>query len=887
MKSSCTLLLYLCFCSSSVSIYAQVLWSEDFESYTVGTGYVGSTSPTAALVSGDYPSLVTKWTIDTSAAKLTATSDWLAVQEDELGNKVFELRDADGEFVWSSEIVSITGYLEVVLGLSITEVSNLESTDYINVYYKLDGAEEVLFETNGTNSNDFSISKPIQTGLVGSTIQIIIRAKNNSSLEQIRFDDVFITEKSLLITEVSSPSDNGLASFIELKNSSNHSINFDTQDYYVSVQTDGNLWNETQLQGSLCAGCIHLIAQSSSVFNTAYNFIPPEENTIINGNGNDAYFIFYNGNHSTGSVVDVYGIIDENGLGQTWNYENSKAVRNTNVALGTPFWQASEWTISTATTSDMSPGALENELRYFNSAWCPNAAAPTTLSNDIDIIIQKGAVVISEAIECLSLTIFTNASLEISAGIGITVSGNCTNNGVLNVQSNETNNGSFIVNGTMTNTFNYNLYLTGGASNPWHLIAAPVQSQSLNSFVTNGENSIQTSASNNYGLAVFNTATEFWNYFHNGSGFSPNLEAYTAGSFEDAKGYSVLRSSSGIVSFSGEMNTTDQSTSLTASKWNLLGNPYPSFINGTSSASLNNILSNNTSALNDNYEALYLWNVSTSEYNIVNQSSGAIYLSPGQGFYVLSEADAGDFSFTESMQSHQTGDWFERSTGLSSIKILAMASNGTSSTEIKFINNTSTSFDVGYDAARFDAVESDFYIFSQVVDGSNTNLELGVQCIPFSNSADVDVIPIVLFTETPTEVVFNFELNQLTNSTKVFFKDQLLDTIIEVNSNTAYAFSTDLQYSLDRFTLLVNDSLSEVTIEDIAQNNIELIISDQKLSILGLKGIAKFKIYNLLGKELISDSFYGNSYDVSSLLSGVYIISLEYKNEIINQMVKL
>ena len=142
MKSSCKIIVSLFFLSSS--IYAQVVWSEDFESYSVNTGYIGSTSPTAAVVSGDYPSSVTKWTIDTALAELTASTDWLSVQEDVAGNNVFEIRDADGEFVWSSELIHISGYLDIILSVSLTEISNLESTDYINVYYKLDGGVELL-----------------------------------------------------------------------------------------------------------------------------------------------------------------------------------------------------------------------------------------------------------------------------------------------------------------------------------------------------------------------------------------------------------------------------------------------------------------------------------------------------------------------------------------------------------------------------------------------------------------------------------------------------------------------------------------------------------------------------------------------------------------------
>ena len=44
------------------------IWSENFDSYTDGTGIEGVTGNV-----GDYPAGVTKWSLDVSAAVLTAT----------------------------------------------------------------------------------------------------------------------------------------------------------------------------------------------------------------------------------------------------------------------------------------------------------------------------------------------------------------------------------------------------------------------------------------------------------------------------------------------------------------------------------------------------------------------------------------------------------------------------------------------------------------------------------------------------------------------------------------------------------------------------------------------------------------------------------------------
>ena len=118
----------------------------------------------------------------------------------------------------------------------------------------MDGGDEVLFEINGSNYDDFTYARALQDSLIGDSLQIVIRAKNNASLEYIRFDDVYVLEKSLIFTEVVSSELNGSTAYVELKNGSNHTLNFDSIDYYLSVQTDGGLWNDLKLDGS--SSCI-------------------------------------------------------------------------------------------------------------------------------------------------------------------------------------------------------------------------------------------------------------------------------------------------------------------------------------------------------------------------------------------------------------------------------------------------------------------------------------------------------------------------------------------------------------------------------------------------------------------------------------------------------
>ena len=880
MKISITVLLVSPFLFFSSLLSAQIIWSEDFESYAIGTGYVGSSTPISAVHSADYPDLVSKWAIDTASASLTSNTDWLSVRFDAGGNKVFEFRDTDGEFVWSSELIDISSYFDVVLSVSVIEVSSLESTDYINVYYILDGGDEILFETNGANSNDFTKLKAMHDSISGTSLQLVIRGKNNANSELIRFDDIVVSEKSLLITEVASPFGASSAAYIELMNCANHTIDFDSDTYYLSIQSNGVSWTDIKLEGSLCSGCVTLYAQSSDAFNTAYNFSPPNFDASVTGAGTESYFIYFNGNHSSGSLVDIYGELNVDGTGQSWEFSNSKAVRTVGSSVGLSTWDGLEWVISTANTSDVSPGALENEQRYYNSIWHPDATIPSSYSTNFDLFVQDGTAVLSQIVECSSLVVSPSATLIISPGIGVSVTGNCTNNGELTIESNATSNGSLIVNGACIGNVNYELYLVGDASSPWHLISSPTLNQSINDFVLNAVNEIPTSVNNNYGLAKFDSSTQLWNYFHNGLGASPNINVSSAGNFVQTAGYSVLRPSSGKVRFTGMVNTSDQSYSLIPSEWNLIGNPFPSFVSlNTSSNAFYNLINTNSMLTAPAYQALYVWDISVSEYRVINQSSPATYLAPGQAAFIFADSNGGEFTFTESMLSHQSGDWFERLASWSTIELVASTEQYSSTTEIKFIENQNLGLDPGFDAGRFTGGSEPFFVSTKFVDLSFPQLDLAIQCLPELNENGLYSIPLNVFATDEIELSFQLSSVNIPEGYTIYLIDDLFNTQTNLSSQGSIytCLVNELTYNSARFSLSFQIE-ADVSIGEFPENSICIYSSPDrsKLNILGkLSPEFDIYVYDTFGKMVLSlNCVSTRQINLPVLLPGIYFVKI-------------
>jgi hypothetical protein len=108
-------------------------------------------------------------------------------------SNVFTATNTGGEVIWSSRIIPVQAWLNVSLSVSLSATANMETDDYIRVYYKLNGGAETLFQTNGNNTGNYSARNATHKGLSGNTVQIIIRIKNNASNETHAFDNVVVS----------------------------------------------------------------------------------------------------------------------------------------------------------------------------------------------------------------------------------------------------------------------------------------------------------------------------------------------------------------------------------------------------------------------------------------------------------------------------------------------------------------------------------------------------------------------------------------------------------------------------------------------------------------------------------------------------------------------
>lgn len=476
--------------------------------------------------------------------------------------------------------------------------------------------------------------------------------------------------------------------------------------------------------------------------------------------------------------------------------------------------------------------------------------------------------------------------LNIDATNALTLEGDLTQNGTFNIASNATNNGSLIVKGTSTGNVNYQRYLTASAviTEAWHLVSSPVESQNIIDF-----SGVVSTNGNNYAIAPYSNNTTSllrWNYYTTNAG-SNDIAA--AGNFLTAKGYTIKKDAVGTLDFTGTLNTTDKSIAITdggdepaGNRWNLIGNPYTAAIHANNNAdATNNFLKVNIDAgnLDPARAGLYLWNGGT---NYVEKSvdDAAFYIAPGQGFFVFAPVTGGtSASFTEAMQTHQTGNVFLKG-GTNYPEAILKITDGTNNsvTKVRYIANKTNGLDVGSDVGTFTGITSNLKVFTHLVN-NNEGVDFAIQALP-ETSLETMIVPVGVIAEANAAITFSVESKNLLNGINVYLEDRLLNTFTrlnEANANYKVTLSSDAK-GTGRFYL--HTASKALSTDSQILNSVSIYkTNNNTLRIAGLQeGNTAVKIFNVLGKQVLNTSFSANGVKeitLPNVAKGVYIIQLQ------------
>ncbi len=137
-------------------------------------------------------------TVDNGATAWTTSAGAPAPATAAVNNNLFQITGAnDAQQTWTSQSINIAAFTAGVnLRVDLSENGTLDANDSVFVYYRVNGGPLILFSTNGFIADDFANAVASQGGIIGNTIQIVIRVHydaNSPNSEVYRFDNVLVS----------------------------------------------------------------------------------------------------------------------------------------------------------------------------------------------------------------------------------------------------------------------------------------------------------------------------------------------------------------------------------------------------------------------------------------------------------------------------------------------------------------------------------------------------------------------------------------------------------------------------------------------------------------------------------------------------------------------
>ncbi|WP_179333454.1 T9SS type A sorting domain-containing protein [Winogradskyella costae] len=731
------------------------------------------------------------------------------------------------------------------------------------------------------------------TGLINSdTYYFKIFARKGTSwstgIEANATPDLIVLSNSIIITEIMiNPGYVGDTSgeYFEVYNTTDTDI--DMAGWTIS---------DTQTPTPNDIHVITPVIPATTVIVPAYGFAVLGRNSDSATNGGIVIDYEYSGfnianDHDEIAISDLSGTLtdvveyDDDGIwpsistsGQAMIYTGSNIEDNNDGSL---------WTFATVSegidVDHGSPGIngtdqIVSYLIYVNAAW--NLTPSELTDTRIAYIRKDESTTFSTDVDLNNLFIEEGASLTINTGVTLTAT-------TVTLESASDRFSSLISDGTISGTVNYERFVntlsTGTGGND--LISLPLMPIGLtfDTFITNGDNATEiTDNSTFYAFAPYNnTNVAYENFLMNATDV-----------LLKAKGYRAATDSGDLLTFSGTPDTGTVNITIDkpnlGSEWNLIGNPYTSYVDADA------FLSDANSALLDPFAvAIYAYNSgiyggeapTISNFTVINKATISTLteenfnIAPGQGFFVASNDTGGSIAFTPDMRTLSGDDDYiaGRTSNESEFFKLNLMGSQTYSTSIFFNSNASLGLDPGYDAAVYGEDSENYPIFSHLVE-ENTGRAMALQAIDNTDLTSVS-IPLGVNANQGEAITFSIDASNLSNTTLVYLEDTVANTYTLLNSGD-YTLTPSINLSgTGRFYLQISNSTLSTIDNTLDQLNIYNNRADKTIIIAGqLSEPTTASVYDVQGrivsttKLLTADST--QAINVSQLNNGIYVVKV-------------
>lgn len=525
---------------------------------------------------------------------------------------------------------------------------------------------------------------------------------------------------------------------------------------------------------------------------------------------------------------------------------------------------------------------IYNGYAYSDGSWYP--ADPDGTTGASDAIVVDGVAVLNSDVSLNDVVINPGAGLEVASGATLTVNS-------LTLESVSTSYSSLILDGDITGLITYNRHVNSftndGTANDNDLVSAPLTQLS-------GEFFPAFAATN---TNLFESGTSrFFGPFNNTSGVYENYDIINNAttSLTSATGYRTATTDGGTLSFIGNAEGGNISKNVTVGDditygvWNLIGNPYPSYLD--TETFLTHVVSTQTSGernidLMENASGIYGYDGNASDgWKIITlaNASGEL-IAPGQGFFIAADGNdvlVHDIEFTPAMRTTGSSDDFiagRNSSSLTFLELNASTANNNYNTEFYFNSNASQGLDSGYDAVIWGGSAPSFALYSHLVQ-DNTGLPIALQALSDTDYTNV-TIPLGVNANQGEQLTFSISETTLPSTVNVYLEDNLSNTFTLLNTSDYILTPNTNLMGTGRFYIhFTNTTLS--TTENVFDSL--TIYADQTNRSIYIAGEVSentvAKVYDIQGRLISSKTLTTNlrlqSIDVNNINPGVYIVEL-------------
>ena len=464
---------------------------------------------------------------------------------------------------------------------------------------------------------------------------------------------------------------------------------------------------------------------------------------------------------------------------------------------------------------------------------------------------------------------FACNNLTINAGKQMTVaSGTLAVEGNLTIKSDVTGTATLIDNGTVTVTGTSNVEQYLSSSRNWYM-SSPVTGATI---------------------PIGNT---YYKYVEAGNNGSTWASVAPGSQFDLMTGYIVKPASEITFVFSGALNTgtksrTDLTSTATAKAgFNLVGNPYPSYVSWDAATKAN---LGSTIWYRTQTGGVY-------EFHTYN-SSGAIgvptgttgIIAPMQSFWVRANAGTtGRLEFTNAMRSHQNANsnLFKSPVAVTQKVLRLQVSNGTNTDEtvVYFNPYASNDFDI-YDSEKMSNGNNAIpEIFTQA--GTEEVVINGLKSVETKN-----IVPLGF--RTGAANTFTIKVTEISNfdaDTKIILMDNTVEH--DITDGNLYSFTSDVASTNNRFTVIFKSNSNITGLNNLTDKQSISVFRNANNHIVVMRDIFTqtgiITVCNALGQKILSTTITGASTEINKTFNpGIYFVTVNElrKNATIKTIIK-